>query len=347
MGLFSAGLNYVGTQETNAANRQLQRETNEMNYQIAQEANQTSRDIAAEQNEWNYRMFNEQNTWNLQQWERENEYNSPKQQVQRYIEAGINPLWAIGSGNPGNAQQLTSAAASPAAGADVNVPQMEAARMQAPDFSSLSGIAQNVINGIQGFQRLKIEQQEANTRSRKADADIDLSSTQANYYNSLAEGVNLDNIFNKDTFSTRVQQLQSNLDKTRSEINHLDKDSELYSGKQALLDSQVNLNKAMVTKSEAEIKQTIASIAQRWQEIKLHGQELGIAQQNADTASGQLKVSQAQFGLAVEKAKSEFQQKSNQQILDYLKLDSNPMYSAHRVVSSLFGNDKNRLSEFR
>ena len=202
MGLFSAGLNYVGTQETNAANRQLQRETNEMNYQIAQEANQTSRDIAAEQNEWNYRMFNEQNTWNLQQWERENEYNSPKQQVQRYIEAGINPLWAIGSGNPGNAQQLTSAAASPAAGADVNVPQMEAARMQAPDFSSLSGIAQNVINGIQGFQRLKIEQQEANTRSRKADADIDLSSTQANYYNSLAEGVNLDNIFNKDTFST-------------------------------------------------------------------------------------------------------------------------------------------------
>ena len=49
----------------------------------------------------------EQNDWNKQMWHEQNEYNSPSAQVERYMQAGINPLFAGVDG--GQAQQLNSA----------------------------------------------------------------------------------------------------------------------------------------------------------------------------------------------------------------------------------------------
>ena len=50
-------------------------------------------------NQWNYAMAQEQNAWNLEQWQRENEYNSPKEQLKRLAEAGLNPLLLEQQGN--------------------------------------------------------------------------------------------------------------------------------------------------------------------------------------------------------------------------------------------------------
>ena len=57
-------------------------------------ANESNQVIAHEANEYNRENLRLQNQWNIEQWNRENDYNSPKAQVQRLIEAGINPLWA-------------------------------------------------------------------------------------------------------------------------------------------------------------------------------------------------------------------------------------------------------------
>lgn len=43
-----------------------------------------------------------QYSMDLKQWERENEYNTPASQVQRMIEAGLNPYLFYSQGNPGN-----------------------------------------------------------------------------------------------------------------------------------------------------------------------------------------------------------------------------------------------------
>ena len=102
-----------------------QRAANETNLQIAQETNQMNYDIAQEANKLNYQMFQEQNAWNREQWNLENEYNSPANQVKRMQEAGINPLWGLGSADPGNASHLESAQSAPA-----NVAQMQAARVE-------------------------------------------------------------------------------------------------------------------------------------------------------------------------------------------------------------------------
>lgn len=48
-------------------------------------------------------MAHYQNKLAIQNWKMQNEYNSPKNQMARFAEAGLNPNLIYGSGNPGNA----------------------------------------------------------------------------------------------------------------------------------------------------------------------------------------------------------------------------------------------------
>ena len=310
---------------TNKANLQAVASTNEANMQNAAAFNQSQEKIAQEANEWNYRMFNEQNQWNLDQWTRENEYNSPKQQVQRYIEAGINPLWAISNGNPGNAQQLTSAVVSPAVVPDQQLATMQAGHVDPINLNGLIAASDSVINGVQGFQKLAIEKELARSQIKKQEADINLSGKQADYYNSLADSVNLMNDFNADTFETRVKQVQAQYDKTLSEINNIDESSENYKSQRALADSQIRYNDALITKSVADMKAAIES-------LRLKARELSIQQQGIENSYN---LGAANYSLQVDKARAEFQLKSNDQILDYLKSSASPLFSAKSAVRSL------------
>lgn len=84
MGIFSSFLNAMSQQETNLMNYTINRMNNAANYQLAKK----------------------QNDWNVAQWERENEYNSARSQVQRFLDAGLNPNLVDGAGS---ASSLTSA----------------------------------------------------------------------------------------------------------------------------------------------------------------------------------------------------------------------------------------------
>lgn len=62
-----------------------------------------------ETNAANARLAQKQNDWNLEQWNRENAYNTPEAQRARYEAAGINPYFALGNIQSGNADSLMSA----------------------------------------------------------------------------------------------------------------------------------------------------------------------------------------------------------------------------------------------
>ncbi len=62
-----------------------------------------------ETNEANARLAQKQNEWNLEQWNRENAYNTPEAQRARFEAAGINPYFALGNIQSGNADSLMSA----------------------------------------------------------------------------------------------------------------------------------------------------------------------------------------------------------------------------------------------
>lgn len=62
-----------------------------------------------ETNKANLDLAKYQNDWNVAQWNRQNAYNTPAAQRQRYEEAGINPYFALGNIQSGNAEGLMSA----------------------------------------------------------------------------------------------------------------------------------------------------------------------------------------------------------------------------------------------
>lgn len=63
-----------------------------------------------ETNALNKELAFQQNEWNLQQWNRQNAYNDPSAQMSRLRAAGINPYFALGSVNSGNAEGTLSSA---------------------------------------------------------------------------------------------------------------------------------------------------------------------------------------------------------------------------------------------
>lgn len=62
-----------------------------------------------ETNSANLKLAQFQNEWNIAQWNRQNAYNTPAAQRARYEDAGINPYFALGNIQSGNAQSLLSA----------------------------------------------------------------------------------------------------------------------------------------------------------------------------------------------------------------------------------------------
>lgn len=101
---FSAGLGFIGGLLGNA-----QQSANIDKQISAQKAeHQKNR-------EYNFRLAQQQNQWNLEQWIRENDYNSPKSQMQRFREAGLNPDMMMSDGSQNlsaSSPQLTSGAPS-------------------------------------------------------------------------------------------------------------------------------------------------------------------------------------------------------------------------------------------
>lgn len=114
-GLFSGIFNSVSQHLANKANLAAVEATNKANMDLAE-----------------YQWSKNLEMWNLQ-----NEYNSPKSQMQRFIEAGLNPNLIYGKGSSGNATSLPSYSA----------PRMQAFNKQAVMMSQLGSIV-SLINTI-------------------------------------------------------------------------------------------------------------------------------------------------------------------------------------------------------
>lgn len=108
-----------------------------------------------ETNAANLKLAKYQNDWNVAQWNRQNAYNTPAMQRQRYEEAGINPYFALGNIQSGNAESLLSAdMAKQQSGA-------EAYNMQAQGAQQLgSAISTGVANATSQFFNAQYQQEQ-------------------------------------------------------------------------------------------------------------------------------------------------------------------------------------------
>lgn len=132
--------------------------TNKANLEISEQTNQANKDIAHMANEHNEAMLDKQIQQEWDMWNAENEYNSPTAQLQRYVDAGVNPYMAVGNVTSGNASSMSSPSAQPAA-----VPQMQGATMMPADMSGLTGlrgIASRFVELMQAKEDIKGKQLE-------------------------------------------------------------------------------------------------------------------------------------------------------------------------------------------
>lgn len=99
----SSGISATSDFVTTLMNNAAQRRANKKNYQYQTDLNkqqwQYQRDLNAQANQYNLEMAEYTYKKNLEQWNRENVYNSPKSQMQRYKDAGLNPHLIYGQQN--------------------------------------------------------------------------------------------------------------------------------------------------------------------------------------------------------------------------------------------------------
>ena len=107
-----------------------------------------------ETNAANLKLAQYQNEWNIAQWNRQNAYNTPAMQRQRYEEAGINPYFAMGNIQSGNAEGLMSA--------DMANQQPVTSPLQGRSGQILGeSIANAAASGVQTYFASKIQEEQA------------------------------------------------------------------------------------------------------------------------------------------------------------------------------------------
>lgn len=135
-------------------------------------ANKMNLQIARETNALNYKMFQEQNEYNRYMWNMNNEYNSPSAQVQRALDAGLNPYF--------NAGDLVSASNSTAP-SSASLPNLVTPQVRPYDLSPVfSNIGANIGGLLE--QQAKIHNLNQQTQASK-----DITYAQVKQYLAQAE----------------------------------------------------------------------------------------------------------------------------------------------------------------
>ena len=287
-----------------------QREANQSNESIARETNQQNYDIAHEANQWNWANLQAQNEWNIQQWELENAYNDPSAQMERYIKAGINPVWALGNGDPGNAAHLESGTPQPA-----EVATMEPWRVN-PEYdptklNNIVAAARNLSNAGLGFSQLGINQFNAETARAGMESQAMLNKASAAEKRASTNALEIQNEWQRETFSTRVSVESAKLENIRKQLSVLDSQSEQYKSLKSLYDEQKKL-----------VTEKVTHVAEDYQ---LAWKNLEVQQMNAkaNMIGANAQASQASTAAAALEHQKKFAQATvekwnNDQLLSYL-----------------------------
>lgn len=288
-----------------------QKLANEANIRMTQETNQTNRDIAAEQNELNYRMFNEQNVWNREQWNLENEYNSPAAQMQRYIEAGINPLWALSNGDPGNAQHLESAEAQPAVGAVMQAPHVQP-EYDPTRLNNIVAASRDLANSALGWRKLDLESMDVDTRRAAQLSGSALDYASALNKRAATTQLQVQTAWDLDTFSSRALQEAEKLQNLRKQRDLMDSQSENYKAASANYQATEELTREKISRI-AEDYQI------RWKEVSAALMNARANEQSANAQWSGAETNAQRLGFDVKFAKAQVAKWNNDQLLDFLR----------------------------
>lgn len=233
------------------------------------------------QQDFTERMWNQTNDWNLAQWNRENEYNSPAAQLQRFLDAGINPNNAAQAlaGDPNSASQLESSL--PGSPATPSAPS--------PTGTDVIGNATSLMNSVMGIGKY-VDSERAKTKAETKNVEANTEKTYVDMEKTKEEVRDL--IFKNDFLNDEERRLMISM----YEKNMADKaltESERDEIKERLLNmaEERSVMKANIRKIDAEIEQINEN-------IKLLKENVKVAITEAEKNKAQTALFQAQKNLA-------------------------------------------------
>lgn len=258
----------VGTMTAGAMNMAAQFDANEKNLQIAREVNDTNKRNTDATNAANRQLAEKQNQWNIQQWNRENEYNKPESQVQRYLDAGINPIYAmssggIGNGNAGNVQSAPLAnqvAPPPAVGATMQAPVLN------PDMLS---------SAIDIFTKGK----QLVNETKKTNVEVEKTASEVEKVNAETQAIKDGNVRAEDLQPFALLQAQQDLAKTASgtALNNAQKQNVITRSATMLMDSQKAYSDILASAIDAETKRFGSTVQARGLQVQAQEAQARIA----------------------------------------------------------------------
>lgn len=179
-----------------------------------QAANKTNIQLAKENNDFNERM------WNLN-----NQYNTPSAQVQRLIDAGINPSSQYGNYSNASQGQVEGTLAQVQAGQyDPNVATNR--------FNSRVGLAKNVLDSLNDVFSSAIDTKRLGLEYDRLSSEIDVNNANIGQINANTRYLNQNTKFNKA--QTEGQKLSNNAQRFQNEHQE-----ETYQNAQDLVKAQI------------------------------------------------------------------------------------------------------------
>lgn len=200
-------------------------------------------------NEANLALAREQNEFNYQMWKENNEYNTPKNQMKRLEEAGLNPMLAYGMVSSQPSTAITSAELGN---------QQATAQLGAPNLQLGTEYALQQKQLDMQKEQLEIADYNARTQRMSAQADVSLKARTENLITEQAKTEK-----EKRTqlqASVRSLDASTKLTITENDLRMFDKRMKTLYGEQEYVNnmnlvlSQIGANKAQVRKLLAEIK---------------------------------------------------------------------------------------------
>lgn len=273
--------------------------------------NEANAAIAAQQNELNYKMFNEQNQWNLDRRNEEWAYNDPSAQIQRLIDAGINPVFAAGHISPGSASTLSSANYPGAAGYSAASGSVVSGGSSSPlldAMSSVDSFGNSVASAMSQFGQLGINarRQAVNEAMMPSEiaknyADAAQSEQQAGVLDSVRQ-------FNWRSFDDRLSLIGKEIEEISSKISNTDQDTKTKAAMEANLHAQEKKAIAETGVIKDYVQQGYERLALGWYQAKndyyLNSQELGLNTKSVELAANKFELDKKEFAWKVRDAET-------------------------------------------
>lgn len=221
-----------------------------------------------ETNKANLDLAKYQNDWNVAQWNRQNAYNTPAAQRQRYEEAGINPYFALGNIQSGNAEGLMSA--------NMANQQPVVSDLQGQSGQILgSSIANAAQSGEQTYFASKIQAEQAKNLQIQNTFDLQSLKDRVNSLHYDAESKRMANyVYNNSMESLiNIQKNEERMSYTRESMMRLQEVGTDYDLAAKIFTNQ-NILPAQASLAKMSLNQMIAQIALTEQQEKLTKKEV-------------------------------------------------------------------------